>query len=121
MTRTEQRTQKLIDLLGSVGDLVTDRSRNEAAEVKRAARALTSLLKRKPSRASSTPKAQAVRSRTPATTASRSRTARKATRTVRARGTGSVTKDGRSISEVRRAAAHKAWETKRQKARSRQR
>lgn len=48
MTRVEQRTLKLIEQLGSVGDLISDRSRSEAAEVKRVARALTSLLKRKP-------------------------------------------------------------------------
>lgn len=118
MTRTEQRTRKLIDMLGSVGDLVTDRSRSEAAEVRRAARVLTSLLK-KAGRTSSSRKTPARRGKTAATSASRPRTTRKSAKTVRSRGAGPVTKDGRSISDVRRAAAHKAWETKRRKARSR--
>ena len=115
MTRVEQRTQKLIEQLGNVGDLVSDRSRSEAAEVKRVARALTSLLKRKTSTRAA---AKAPASRRAASVAP-AKTGRKSTAVSRKRSTARVTKDGRSISEVRRAAAHKAWETKRQKARKR--
>jgi hypothetical protein len=114
MTRLEQRTQKLIEQLGNVGDLVSDRSRSEAAEVKRAARTLTSLLKRR--------SATKVAAKTPAgrrsAAATAAKTGRKAS-TAQKRGATRLTKDGRSISEVRRAAAHKAWETKRSNARKR--
>jgi hypothetical protein len=114
MTRVEQRTQKLIEQLGNVGDLVSDRSRSEAAEVKRAARALTSLLKRTSTRAAA--KAPAARR---SASVALAKTGRKSTTSSQKRSTKRVTKDGRSISEVRRAAAHKAWETKRQKTRKR--
>jgi hypothetical protein len=116
MTRVEQRTQKLIEQLGSVGDLVSDRSRSEAAEVKRAARALVSLLKRK-SVSKSAPKAAPAGRRS--ASASAVKTGRKASTGAIKRSAPRVTKDGRTISEVRRAAAHKAWATKRQKARKR--
>jgi hypothetical protein len=115
MTRVEQRTQKLIEQLGNVGDLVSDRSRSEAAEVKRAARALTSLLKRKTSTRAAAKAPAARRSASVAL----AKTGRKSTTSSQKRSTKRVTKDGRSISEVRRAAAHKAWETKRQKTRKR--
>ena len=115
MTRVEQRTQKLIEQLGNVGDLVSDRSRSEAAEVKRVARALTSLLKRRTSTRQTMKAAAARRSASVALV----KTGRKSAAASQKRSATRVSKDGRSISEVRRAAAHKAWETKRQKARKR--
>jgi len=116
MTRVEQRTHKLIEQLGSVGDLVSDRSRSEAAEVKRAARALTSLLKRKPKAAGVRKAAQTGRRSASIAVVKTGHKARSSSSKLSA---PRVTKDGRSISDVRRAAAHKAWETKRQKARKR--
>jgi hypothetical protein len=115
MTRVEQRTQKLIEQLGNVGDLVVDRTRSDAAEVKRAARALTSLLKQKPA-------TKAAQKATPAgrrATTSAAKAGRTASTPAAKRSGARKTKDGRSLSEVRRAAAHKAWETKRSKARKR--
>ena len=109
MTRVEQRTQKLLQQLGNIEDLVSSRSRSEAAEVKRAARVLTSLLKRKTS-------TQATSAARRSATVAPAKTGHKSTAASKKRGTSRATKDGRSISEVRRAAAHKAWETKRQKA-----
>ncbi len=47
------------------------------------------------------------------------KTGRKASTKAAKRTAVRVTKDGRSISDVRRAAAHKAWATKRQNARKR--
>jgi len=111
MTRVEQRTQKLIEQLGGVADLLTDRSRSEAAEVKRAARALAQLLKRKP--AAKTPSKTTPAPRRSAA-AGAAKTGRKASTTAKWSAV-SKTKDGRSVSEVRRAAAFKAWETKRGK------
>jgi hypothetical protein len=119
MTRVEQRTQKLIETLGDVSELVVDRSRTEAAEVKRAARALASLLKKKPAAAKAPPKAPASRK---AASSPRAATATKRVAAKRAPAKAAAartTKDGRSISEVRRAAAHKAWETKRSQTRKR--
>lgn len=111
MTRVEQRTQKLIEQLEGVADLVGDRTRSEAAEVKRAARALAQLLKRKPAAKTALKTAPAARR---SAAASAAKTGRKASATAK-RSTVSKTKDGRSLSEVRRAAAYKAWETKRSK------
>jgi hypothetical protein len=112
MTRVEQRTQKLIEQLGGVADLVGDRTRSEAAEVKRAARALAQLLKRKPAVKTASKAAPAPRR---SAAAGAVKTGRKASATAK-RSAVSKTKDGRSVSEVRRAAAYKAWETKRGKA-----
>ena len=116
MTRVEQRTQKLIEQLGNIGDLVADRTRSDAAEVKRTARTLVSLLKRKPA-ARGTAKSALLDRRS--ASAGAAKTGRKSSATASKRTARSLTKDGRSISEVRRAAAHKAWETKRNKARKR--
>ncbi|HEY8380916.1 MAG TPA: hypothetical protein VIL09_02075 [Microvirga sp.] len=111
MTRVEQRTQKLIEQLGAVADLVEGRTRSEVAEVKRAARALAQLLKRKPA-SKAGPKAAPAPRRSAA--AGAAKTGRKASAASK-RSAASKTKDGRSLSEVRRAAAFKAWETKRGK------
>ncbi len=118
MTRVEQRTLKLIEQLGNVGDLVSDRTRSDAAEVKRAARELAVLLKRKPAaKPTSKAPAKAASAKRHSAVAAATNTGRKASTKATKPAATRVTKDGRSISDVRRAAAHKAWTTKRQAAR----
>ncbi len=120
MTRVEQRTLKLIEQLGNVGELVGDRTRSDAAAVKRAARELAGLLKRKPAaKAVSKAPAKAAPAKRHSAVAAATKTGRKASTKGAKRTAARVTKDGRSISDVRRAAAHKAWATKRQNARKR--
>ncbi len=120
MTRVEQRTLKLIEQLGTIGDLVGDCTRSDAAAVKRAARELASLLKRKPAaKAAGKASAKAAPAKRHSAVAAAAKTGRKASTKAAKRTAVRVTKDGRSLSDVRRAAAHKAWATKRQNARKR--
>lgn len=120
MTWIEQRTLKLVEQLGTIGDLVADRTRSDGAAVKRAARELVSLLKRKPTvKAANKTTVKSAPAKRHSTVAAATTTDRKTSVKAAKRVAARVTKDGRSISDVRRAAAHKAWATKRQAARKR--